>query len=161
MARSNGRCRSCKHRRNRSTRSTHGPRQHGPTCASPRTSSPPTAISPPGDALFRLPGAKKPPAPLGSPPGHSVRRERQGAGSGGTPFRSPSAPSTPAPPIVSCVLFSVGSLQASLRLPPSKRTCIRRAPPPARVRGWTRPPEPVPARSARRRPFPVLPDLSS
>ena len=40
-----------------------------------------------------------------------------------TPFAS----LTPAPPIVSCVLL--------------RRTCIQRAPPPARVRGWTRPPK--------------------
>ena len=54
-------------------------------------------------------------------------------------IRPPSASCIPAPPIVYCVLFSVGSLQASLRLPPLKRTCIRRAPRPTRVRGWTRP----------------------
>lgn len=58
---------------------------------------------------------------------------RQGPGSGGTSFQSPAAPSTPALPTVYCVLFSVGSLQVGLRLLPSKRTCIRQAPPPARV----------------------------
>ena len=33
-----------------------------------------------------------------------LRRSKQGPGSGGTPFRPPLASSTPAPPLVSCVL---------------------------------------------------------
>ena len=180
MARSNGRCcRSCKHRRNRSTRSTHGPRQHGPTCAGPRTSSPPTAASLPGDALFRLPGAKKASSTPGdtlfhlpgaekasSAPGDAIfclPGAKQGSGAPGIPtraFRSPGAAGT------WLRRNSVPAAFGVLHSGPSHRllrhrfaiTCIRRAPPSARVRGWTRPPEPVPARSARRN---VMPDLSS
>lgn len=64
---------------------------------------------------------------------HPLRGGRQ-LRSGGTP-QGRTAATAPAPPSVYCVI------RLREQAPYAFMTCIRRAPPPARVRGGTRPPE--------------------